>query len=57
MFAFAGIVILLVAEHFAESLVETGTELGVSEFLLVQWLAPWPRRRRSCWWWRCTPGG
>jgi cation:H+ antiporter len=40
MFAFAGIVILLVAEHFAESLVETGTELGVSEFLLVQWLAP-----------------
>jgi cation:H+ antiporter len=40
MFVFAGIVILLVAEHFAESLVETGTELGVSEFLLVQWLAP-----------------
>ena len=40
MFAFAGVVILLVAEHFAESLVETGTELGVSEFLLVQWVAP-----------------
>jgi cation:H+ antiporter len=40
MFAFAGLVILLVAEHFAESLVDTGTELGVSEFLLVQWLAP-----------------
>jgi cation:H+ antiporter len=40
MFVFAGIVILLVAEHFAESLVDTGTELGVSEFLLVQWLAP-----------------
>ena len=40
MFAFAGVVILLVAEHFAESLVETGSELGVSEFLLVQWLAP-----------------
>ena len=40
MFAVAGVVILLVAEHFAESLVETGTELGVSEFLLVQWLAP-----------------
>jgi cation:H+ antiporter len=40
MFAVAGIVILLVAEHFAESLVETGTELGVSEFLLVQWVAP-----------------
>ena len=57
MFAVAGVVILLVAEHFAESLVETGTELGVSEFLLVQWLAPSPRRRRSCWWWPCTPGG
>ena len=40
MFTFAGVVILLVAEHFAESLVDTGTELGVSEFLLVQWLAP-----------------
>ena len=40
MFAVAGVMILLVAEHFAESLVETGTELGVSEFLLVQWLAP-----------------
>jgi cation:H+ antiporter len=40
MFAFAGAVILLVAEHFAESLVKTGAQLGVSEFLLVQWLAP-----------------
>jgi cation:H+ antiporter len=40
MFGFAGVVILLVAEHFAESLVETGSEFGVSEFLLVQWLAP-----------------
>jgi cation:H+ antiporter len=40
MFAFAGAVILLVAEHFADSLVDTGAELGVNEFLLVQWLAP-----------------
>jgi cation:H+ antiporter len=40
MFVVAGVVILLVAEHFAESLVDTGAELGVSEFLLVQWLAP-----------------
>jgi cation:H+ antiporter len=40
MFAFAAVVILLVAEHFAEALVDTGTEFGVSEFLLVQWLAP-----------------
>jgi cation:H+ antiporter len=40
MFVFAGVVILLVAEHFAEALVQTGTEFGVSEFLLVQWIAP-----------------
>jgi cation:H+ antiporter len=40
VFAVAGLVILLSAEHFAESLVETGTTLGVDEFLLVQWVAP-----------------
>ncbi len=40
MFLFAGAVILLVAEHFAEALVATGAALDVSEFLLVQWLAP-----------------
>ncbi|MXZ63238.1 MAG: sodium:proton exchanger, partial [Chloroflexi bacterium] len=28
------------AEHFAEGLVESGTKLGIDEFLLVQWLAP-----------------
>jgi cation:H+ antiporter len=40
MFVFAGAVILLVAEHFAQALVDTGAQFGVSEFLLVQWLAP-----------------
>lgn len=40
MFAFAATVILLCAEPFAEALVHTGEELGISEFLLVQWLAP-----------------
>ncbi|HYT27093.1 MAG TPA: sodium:proton exchanger [Actinomycetota bacterium] len=40
LFSFAAAVILLVAEHFAEALVDTGTELGISEFFLVQWLAP-----------------
>jgi cation:H+ antiporter len=40
VFAFAAVVILLTAEHFAEALVETGGQLGVSEFLLVQWVAP-----------------
>jgi len=33
-------VVLLVAEPFAEALIETGTELGIDQFLLVQWLAP-----------------
>jgi cation:H+ antiporter len=40
MFVFAATVILLVAERFAEALVASGAELGISEFLLVQWLAP-----------------
>ncbi|MBW3650267.1 MAG: sodium:proton exchanger [Actinobacteria bacterium] len=40
MFAFAATVILLSAEHFAEALVESGATLGISEFFLVQWLAP-----------------
>ncbi len=40
MFLFAAAVILLCAESFAESLVDTGKDLGISEFLLVQWLAP-----------------
>jgi len=40
LFLFAAGVILLVAEHFAEALVATGSELGVNQFLLVQWLAP-----------------
>jgi cation:H+ antiporter len=40
MFVFAAAVILLCAEAFAHALVETGAELGISEFFLVQWLAP-----------------
>ena len=40
LFVFSAGVILASAEHFAEGLVETGTKLGVDEFLLVQWLAP-----------------
>jgi cation:H+ antiporter len=37
---FAAGVILLCAEGFAESLVQTGSQFGISKFLLVQWLAP-----------------
>ncbi len=40
MFVFSATVILLCAERFADALVGTGRELGISEFLLVQWLAP-----------------
>ena len=40
LFLFAATVILMLAERFAEALVATGLALGVSEFLLVQWLAP-----------------
>jgi cation:H+ antiporter len=40
MFLFAAAVILACAEPFAEALVATGEEFGISEFLLVQWLAP-----------------
>lgn len=40
MLVFAAGIILLSAEQFAESLVETGSQFGIDEFLLVQWLAP-----------------
>jgi cation:H+ antiporter len=40
MFVWAAAVIFVSAEPFAESLVHTGTNLGIDEFLLVQWLAP-----------------
>lgn len=37
---FAGAVILMSAEPFAESIVASGRILGIDEFLLIQWLAP-----------------
>jgi cation:H+ antiporter len=40
MFLFAAGCIFAAAEPFAEGLVESGTQLGIDEFLLVQWLAP-----------------
>ncbi|NKR10620.1 hypothetical protein A5N17_06345 [Arthrobacter sp. D2] len=40
MLAAAAAVIIVVAEPFADSLVQTGRQLNVSEFLLVQWVAP-----------------
>ncbi len=40
LFVVSALVILLCAERFAEGLVAMGREFGISEFLLVQWLAP-----------------
>jgi cation:H+ antiporter len=40
MLVFAAGVILIAAEPFADALVTTGEEFGVSTFLLVQWVAP-----------------
>ena len=40
MFVVAATVILLCAEPFAESIIELGEAIGVSEFLLIKWIAP-----------------
>ena len=40
MFVFAALAVLASAEPFARALIDTGTQLGVSQVLLVQWLAP-----------------
>jgi cation:H+ antiporter len=40
LFAFAAAVILACAEPFAHNLITAGTQLGIDQFLLVQWLAP-----------------
>jgi cation:H+ antiporter len=37
---FAAAAILLAAEPFVEGLIETGTEFGIDEFILIQWIAP-----------------
>ena len=40
LFVYAAGVIIAVAEPFVESLVETGLEMGIDEFILIQWVAP-----------------
>jgi len=40
MFVFSAAVIVLVAHEFAVSLQELGEAFGISEFLLIKWLAP-----------------
>jgi cation:H+ antiporter len=40
LFLYSAAAILLVAEHFADGLKEIGAEFGISEFFLIQWVAP-----------------
>ena len=40
LFMFAAGVILVAAEPFVDSLVETGQSFGIDEFILIQWIAP-----------------
>ena len=40
MFVVAAAIILMSAEPFADSLVDSGRSLGIDSFFLVQWLAP-----------------
>lgn len=40
IFVYAAAVIFAAAEPFAEGLVHTGKDVGIDEFLLVQWVAP-----------------
>lgn len=40
LFLYSAAVILVAAEPFVESLVDTGKQLGIDEFILIQWLAP-----------------
>ena len=40
LFAYSAAIIFVAAEPFVDSLVETGLELGIDEFILIQWIAP-----------------
>ncbi|MDT7880545.1 MAG: hypothetical protein RQ990_06810, partial [Candidatus Hydrothermia bacterium] len=40
LFIYAGIGILLSAKPFAEGLIEIGKNLGIDQFFLIQWVAP-----------------
>jgi cation:H+ antiporter len=40
LFTVAAVMVLVSAEPFANALTDTGAQLGVDRFLLVQWLAP-----------------
>ena len=40
LFIYSAGIILIAAEPFVEALIETGGDLGIDEFILIQWVAP-----------------
>ena len=40
LFAYSALVIIIAAEPFVHSLIESGKGLGIDEFILIQWIAP-----------------
>lgn len=40
MFLYSGFIILIATEPFTEGLIHLGKNFGISEFLLIQWIAP-----------------
>lgn len=40
LLAYATVVIVVAADPFVESLVESGRNLGIDDFILIQWIAP-----------------
>ncbi|MCL6473492.1 MAG: sodium:calcium antiporter [Firmicutes bacterium] len=40
MFLYSGFIILIATEPFTEGLIDLGKSFGISEFLLIQWIAP-----------------
>ena len=40
LFVYSAAVILVAAEPFVDGLIHAGQELGIDEFLLIQWIAP-----------------
>jgi cation:H+ antiporter len=40
LFLYSAAVILVAAEPFVDALIETGDDLGIDEFILIQWIAP-----------------
>lgn len=40
LFAYSALVIIVAAEPFVHALIDTGSGLGIDDFILIQWIAP-----------------